>query len=61
MYFLDLISSETTLLNIIKAHGAYKLFFIEHFLIHVGTVVPNTIEKYLIPQGLCVKQVTILL
>lgn len=49
MYFLDLISSETTVVNIIKAYSAYKLLFIEHFLIHVGTVVSNTIEKYLIP------------
>lgn len=48
-------------MNIFKEYSAYELLFIECFLVYVEAVVSNTIEKYLIPQGLCVKQVTTLL
>lgn len=61
MYSVDLIYFETRLVHIFKGYSAYKLLFIERFLVYVETVVSDTIEKYSIPQGLCVKQVTTLL
>lgn len=61
MYLVGLISFEPRLVNIFKEYTAYKLLFIESFLVYVETVVYNTIETYSIPQGLCMKQVTTLL
>lgn len=58
---LDPIYFEPRLVNIFKDYTAYKLLFIEHLLVYIETVVSNTIEKYSVPQRLCVKQVTTLL